>query len=378
MPVLRNSNKDNIVINKRVAKAALKQASQYLPDVPAPDTDDSVVSSFTHLMKSFSYISLIFKQVLTIAESYHAKLQREADEEMSRMSGVYDDNDDGSDADSVSLDSAFFRGNTPQGRAARRGDSSSNSSRSSNPFFRGNTPKGKASRNDVSFRNSPPASFGVSPVESRNTSASTLGNRRLDFSSVNSTPQHARRNRIAPHPDDDDEDEEDDDDDDHDDGADDDDDDVSSLSWSRRQPITIKIIDTLNVNSLEKETVNVSFYVHMLDGQFGSLDKMKKRKLMIICQTILNQMREIVEYYPDVTHIYDQLINIFDSLKESIKTIESELKQAGELGFTGAGLISGSTTSMTGSGISHSIMRSHAPSKYVNQNFNYNLQKRNN
>jgi uncharacterized protein YsxB (DUF464 family) len=288
MPILKNFNKDNIVINKRVTKAALKQASRYLPDVLVPAIDDSIGTNYNNLMKSFSYISLIFKQVLTIAESYHEKLQREADEEMLGMSGIYsdsdneDDNEDSGD-DSVSLDSAFYRGNTPQGRASRRNDSSSDSS---------------------------------------------LTNR------------------------------------------------------SRHQPITIKILDkkimdNLNVNSLEKETINVNFYVHTLEGQFGSLDKLKKRKLMIICQTILHQMREIVEYYPNVTHIYDQLINIFDSLKESIKIIESELKQAGELGFTGAGLISGSTTSMTGSGVSHFVMQSHAPSRYVNQNFYESLRKRN-
>lgn len=253
MPILPNMNFDDININKRVAQAQLRQARMYTPDVLPegvdPSADVDITTQYNSLIKSLSYISLMFKQILTSAQKNLERFQQE-------------------DNDSVFEEYAF-----------------------------------DGSRN-------------------------------------------ARYN------------------------------------------IFNKQVTSTNINSLEKETVNVNIYVNSIQGQFSSLKKMQKNKLLKLCKTIFKHIDEIIEYYPDTTKMYEQLQNIFFSLNISLGILEDELMQSGErniantlddeIKLSGAGMISGSTTSMIGSGISRTVRNAHAPSKYVNQNWNFNLEKRNN
>ena len=381
MPILKNLNNLDKSINKRIVQAQLKQASEYLPDIPPSPVDGSVTSNFTQLMKSLSYISLIFKQVLTVARSYHQQLTDEVDAEMEGIG----DSDSDSDEEDDELD-----------------DDSNDDELPNDPWFRGNSPKAKARRRSVSFGVTPDdlneVSFrGLSSAQSPFSfaSESTIPNNYADDdityslrgyngrdlptpqeirehtrSSFGSTPLKYRHGRVTParlnpNP-----------------GGDDSSSSsssssrISDLTNRTRTPITKKIIEVMNVNALEKEAINVKFLLQELSGQIGSLNKIQKSKLLKIATEISNQIFEIIEYYPPSTKIYDQLYNIFVSLRESLKIIESELKQAGEQ--TGGGMISGSTQSMYGAGLNKKTLRMHAPSKYVNQNFFYNLAKRNN
>jgi hypothetical protein len=68
MPILKNLNNLDMKINKRITKAMLKQASQYLPDVPPQPIDPSIETNFNLLMKSLSVI-LILLQETTVERS---------------------------------------------------------------------------------------------------------------------------------------------------------------------------------------------------------------------------------------------------------------------------------------------------------------------
>jgi uncharacterized protein YsxB (DUF464 family) len=161
----------------------------------------------------------------------------------------------------------------------------------------------------------------------------------------------------------------DDDDDDDDDGydGDDGDDDISEMT-DFSVPAYKKVLDAMNINALEKEVVNVKFITQSLEESFSTLTKTQKNKLKTLCELILTQMYEIVFYYPEDTKIYDQVINVFDMLADSIWTIEDRLKQAGEgvLNYEGGGRVN------------RGIYNLHQPSKYVNANWSYNLAQRNN
>jgi len=63
MPVLTHLNNDQNRINKRINKAALRQATVLLPDVPPPGVSEDVTVNYTALMKSLSNILINLQEV---------------------------------------------------------------------------------------------------------------------------------------------------------------------------------------------------------------------------------------------------------------------------------------------------------------------------
>ena len=63
MPKLMHLNGLDNKINKRIVKHMIKQASQYLPDVPPPAVSESVTTNYNSLMKSLSIILLNLQEI---------------------------------------------------------------------------------------------------------------------------------------------------------------------------------------------------------------------------------------------------------------------------------------------------------------------------
>jgi hypothetical protein len=63
MPKLLHLNNLDNKINKRIVEHMIKQASQYLPDVPAPAISEDVTQNYNSLMKSLSNILLNLQEI---------------------------------------------------------------------------------------------------------------------------------------------------------------------------------------------------------------------------------------------------------------------------------------------------------------------------
>jgi hypothetical protein len=363
--LLKNRNVLDKKVNKKLVNSMLAQAQKYTTDIPQT-TGDTV--SFTSLMKSLTYISLILGQVLTKAARNHQKIERFRD-------GAYSD---GGDDDSGFFDHGTHRNREFSGTGRKVGGmkSSKSASRAAPQrvpgFF---SPDSSSSQGD-SFVHSTARSRPFQPSASRqNKDAMSLPAFARFASVIDSIPATvktkstnnsiSKRLDFSGHPSDSD-DGDDDDDDDDDDGK------ISELTVNTVNPMKF-VIDTINVNALEKEAVNVKFITQSLEETFSSLTKIQKSKLKTLCTTIIKQMVAIEQFYPDTTRLYDQVINIFEMIAESIQIIEDRLQQAGEgqFEYEGAGRINSG------------LLKLHQPQQYVNyrnvnDNFLANLARRNN
>jgi hypothetical protein len=357
--VLKNRNVLDKKINKKVVQKMIDQAQKY--DIDTSEPDGNVTVSYTSLMKSLTYISLIFKQILTFAGTYNEQLQNEVDQEMETLGLSGSDEEEDEDDDDDDDDDNFGLRPSRLGLSSikKRASSSSSGSTYSGATLTPNAYDRSQWSFKTPFQQSPKehsrlGSYGrnlptpqeIRSMSGRSSRANTTFNNSA-FQNRRVLPYQVPRYG--------------------DDGGDDN---LSELSMrTRRTPVTKKIVDNINANALEKETVNVKFIAQSLEGTFSTLTKNQKHKLKTLCETILKQMREIIEYYPESTKIYDQLINVFEMLRESIKTIEDQLRQSGEGNFVGAG-------------INPRLLRMHQPQQYinfnnVNANWRQNLARRN-
>lgn len=132
---------------------------------------------------------------------------------------------------------------------------------------------------------------------------------------------------------------------------------------------------------LEKEVVNLKFYVDELTGQFNLLTKPQKERLRKIIIKITNQINLINQKYPDAPITYAS----FKLIKSIFSIINDELTKSGERTIVDSGEYE--TDESIGAGrvgrINKGIYNLHQPTKYVNPynvnlNWAYNLAQRNN
>lgn len=108
MPILTHLNNDQNRINKRINKAALRQASMIMPDVPAPPANSDITINFTALMKSLSNI------LINLQEVYMSRFQMQFEED------EYDGFDDeGNEGNEGSDDENFGVGPDNRSQASR-------------------------------------------------------------------------------------------------------------------------------------------------------------------------------------------------------------------------------------------------------------------
>jgi len=126
MPILTHLNNDQNRINKKINKAALKQVSMMMPDVPPPPVSSDVNQNYLALMKSLSFIILILSEIY--AKRFGMQAEGEADyfdlPEISDITG----------SEFSGLQSQASQGS--QGSYAPFGSQASQASSVSAPFFR--------------------------------------------------------------------------------------------------------------------------------------------------------------------------------------------------------------------------------------------------
>lgn len=124
MPILTNLNNDQNRINKRINKAALRQVSMMMPDVPPPPADSDVNVNYLSLMKSLTTILLNLRELY--AYRFGIQAEGEADE--------FDLPDIPEGSQFSALQSQASQGS--QGSYAPFGSQASQASAVSAPFFR--------------------------------------------------------------------------------------------------------------------------------------------------------------------------------------------------------------------------------------------------
>jgi hypothetical protein len=137
----------------------------------------------------------------------------------------------------------------------------------------------------------------------------------------------------------------------------------------------------VNSTQLEREAVNLKFYVDELTGQFNLLTKPQKERLRKIIIKITNQINLINQIYPN-----NPLTSAsFKLIKSNFSTINNELTKSGERTIEDSGEYEFDESIGAGrvGKINKGIYNIHQPTKYVNPynvnaNWSYNLAQRNN
>lgn len=137
----------------------------------------------------------------------------------------------------------------------------------------------------------------------------------------------------------------------------------------------------VNATQLEREAVNLKFYVDELTGQFNLLTKPQKERLRKIIIKITNQINLINQKYPNNPLTYAS----FKLIKSTFSIINDELTKSGERTIVDSGEYETDESIGAGRGgrINKGIYNLHQPTKYVNPrnvnaNWSYNLAQRNN
>jgi hypothetical protein len=333
----------NQKINKRVVKKMLEQASKYTLDVNPIEQDVDVKTTYNSLMKSLNFIYLILSQVvsgidLKLTEEVE-NLNKRANEKVQKF------NREAIQRELQRQEEQGYEGENPNdyeddinsrfGRIGSQG--------SQYPFSLGSRSIAPSEYEEVEFEddpNDPEVLYGYPE-------GSLYG---YPEGSVYGYPQGSV------------------------DGSN-----ISSLTGKTLELLKLGEVESaVSLNSLEKEVVNVKFYVEQLLGQFNLLTKVQKQKLATIVQKINKQINHIGRIYSKRTKKYTQLHNSFVFLKSSLKIINDELSLAGE------GIILEDGGQYGGSGrVNKGIYNIHQPTKYVNpsnvnMNWAYNLAQRNN
>ena len=146
---------------------------------------------------------------------------------------------------------------------------------------------------------------------------------------------------------------------------------------SYRNNISIQI----NTTQLEKEAVNLKFYVDELTGQFNLLTNPQKERLRKIIIKITNQINLINQKYPN----NPALSSSFKLIKSTFSIINDELTKSGERTIVDSEEYQTDESIGAGRGgkINKGIYNLHQPTKYVNPynvnaNWAFNLAQRNN
>ena len=137
----------------------------------------------------------------------------------------------------------------------------------------------------------------------------------------------------------------------------------------------------INTTQLEREAVNLKFYVDELTGQFNLLTKPQKERLRKIIIKITNQINLINQKFPN----NPALSASFKLIKSTFSIINDELTKSGERTIVDSGEYETDESIGAGRGgrINKGIYNLHQPAKYVNPrnvnaNWAFNLAQRNN
>jgi hypothetical protein len=360
MPTLLHLNGEMNKINKRINKAALKQASASMPDVPPPAVNEDITINYTSLMKSLSNI------LINLQEIYMSKFSQLPEGEtdyfdlpdlpdvseltestgISGISGMQSLRSNPSQASSVSSGFSY----APIGSVGSRGSA-----------HRGGPPSiaSSASSGQPFYRRGSQASSVYSQPQSQILSSLGVPSSRY------SQPQDSLGNYPEPRR--------------HE----------ESILSAQRGPNSFS---SLLLNSLNREIINAKFLTEEIN--FGLLTKIQKEKLIKIMVRI-DKVKRIIStgvskpIYVNLNSVLKMIqsgLSSEGSASEFLLRTEGTMppEQAGEIeaigsGRVGYGHISGSTTSVYGASRKHRLL---SPAMFnahnVNDNFVFNLQKRNN
>ena len=338
-------------VNKRIVKHMLKQATEFLPDIPPPAVSEDVATNYNGLVKSLNNILLNLQEIYVYqfnrqpeGEADYPYEEEEDETEYGPEWGVGSEGlSEGSYHPSRVSYASIGSGRKKKRAGARRAGSEGSEltmmsvpSVASQPFYRPRDVRSEAS----SSRASEPF-FRARDVMSELTDP-YMG---LEEPSI---PEGRRKHESPLH-----------------------------------NPYV-----PLLLNNLTRETVNAKFYAEQLN--FSQLTKIQKQKIKHLLVRIDKPMRLITrirELRPVSVNLVELLNMIKDTMtsegssQEYIPRTEAEMPQEaiGELeGFAyGGGRICGSTTSVFGAGKRKLLSPAMYNAHNVNQNFNYSLSKRN-
>lgn len=326
MPILTHLNNDQNRINKRINKAALRQASMQMPDVPPPPVNSDVNQNYLALMKSLSNI------LINLQEIYMSRFALQAEGEADYFDlpelGDFPDGSSVSSGLSGLQSQASYAPFGSQASSVYSQPVSSVASAVSAPFFRRGV-------------NSPATSVYSQPVSSIGQPSSRYGQERI---SQYSEPRREEE----------------------------------SIQSALRGPNSFI---SLVLNSLSKEIINAKFLAEIIP--FGQLSKIQKQKLKQIIVRI-NKVKGFIKTgiskplyvnLNSVIKLIEQGLSSEGQASEFLLRTEAEMppEQAGEI------------EALAGSGrygkhrmLSPAMFASHQFNpRNVNANFAYNQAKRN-
>jgi hypothetical protein len=350
MPELLHLNGIDNKIKRKINKAALRQATVLLPDVPPPGISEDVTVNYTALMKSLSNI------LINLQEVYMSRFQLQFEGEAD-----YDyDEPDGSQSSRASSESGFSPAQSIRSRSSQASDSGSDFSYASiNSHVSGHNPNMPRPvhlrfRDDDSSSGS--STSGSSSSGSSSSGSSSSGSSSSGSSSASSSMPSFMLPGQAPSREE------------------------ERLAREDRQQNNP--FSSLVLNSLTREIINAKFLAEaIIFSQLTKIQKQNVKQIMVRIGKVMGVIRTGISK------------PIYVNLQSVLKLIQSGLKSGGE-GDAQEYLLrtqeemppeqAGEIEALQGAGIGMG-MRKHrllSPALYnahnVNQNFVYSLAKRNN
>jgi hypothetical protein len=328
----------------------LKQATEYLPDVPPPVVSEDVSTNYNGLMKALNNILINLQEIYV--QEFHSYPEGEADYPYSEDGTEYGSEwETGSQASYNPSEVSYASIGSGRKKKAKKGSARpvripapSARSESGSELTMESVPSVASAVSHPFYRardvRSEPSSVYSQPVSSFGYSEDPLAGYENPFEEVGRKPYH---------------------------------------------PSYIPLL----MNSLTREVVNAKFYVEALNfSQLTKLQKQSIRKILVRIDKPLRIIRNVREMKPITVSLGEVLSTINNNLVSEgsasmyIPRTEAEIPQEPirelEAFAYGGGRICGSTTSMYGAARKHRLL---SPAMYnlhnVNDNFAYSLAKRN-
>lgn len=319
MPILTHLNNDQNRINKRINKAALRQVSMMMPDVPPPPVGSDVNQNYLALMKSLSFIILILSEIY--AKRFGMQEEGEAD--------YFDLPDIPEGSEFSAIQSQASQGSQgSQGSYAPFGSQASQASAVSAPFFRRGV-------------NSPATSVYSQPVSQVSTRSGQPAQQRQERLSQYEEPRRNEQSLAS----------------------------IQAVADAAQTGI-------IDIGGLNKEIINAEFLVDIIP--FAQLSKIQKEKLKQKL-VLLNKRKGIINTglgKPIFNRINKLIKNIQLQLQGEGSASEFMLRTEEEMPPNIESIEE--IPNLIGFGRKHRML---SPAMYnahnVNANFVYNLEKRN-
>ena len=346
MPILTHLNNDQNFINKRINKAALRQATVLLPDVPPPGVSEDVTVNYTALMKSLSNILINLQEVYM--SRFQLQFEGEADYDYDEVYGP--EPSDGSRSSRSSSESGFSPAQSIRSRSSQASDPGSDFSYASiNSHVSGHNPNMPAPihlRFGDDDSSSGSSSSGSSSSGSSSSGSSSSGSSSMPSLILPGQAPSREEERLA------------------------------REDRQQNNPFS-----SLVLNSLTREIINAKFLAEAITfSQLTKIQKQNIKQIMVRIGKVMGVIRTGISK------------PIYVNLQSVLKLIQSGLKSGGE-GDAQEYLLrtqeemppeqAGEIEALQGAGIGMG-MRKHrllSPGLYnahnVNQNFVYSLAKRN-